>query len=259
MKVIENWKAALLHADSMIGVILLWITALGPVLAVTFWRDTNPLTWIAWALVMPPFVMFLRVRDQGIARGQPRRRWPATLAKYAVVLVVMLGSVIWTSRVEAAPATEAETFKIALPLVKKWEGRRLSAYLDPIGIPTICDGATRVNNQPVRMGMTMTHAQCDALLLHDLRTHRNGLHAYWTSETIARRLPPTRDAAFTSFAFNVGVAGAGKSTAARRLNAGNIAGACQAIGWWNKAGGRVLRGLVNRRADETGLCLVGLT
>jgi GH24 family phage-related lysozyme (muramidase) len=57
---------------------------------------------------------------------------------------------------------------------------------------------------------------------------------------------------------NVGIAGAGKSTATRRLNAGDIAGGCQALTWWNKAGGRVVRGLVNRRAEEFALCMDGL-
>jgi GH24 family phage-related lysozyme (muramidase) len=61
-----------------------------------------------------------------------------------------------------------------------------------------------------------------------------------------------------SLAYNVGVAATSKSTAVRRLNAGNIRDGCEAIGWYNRAGGRVVRGLVNRRADDTKLCLAGL-
>jgi GH24 family phage-related lysozyme (muramidase) len=76
--------------------------------------------------------------------------------------------------------------------------------------------------------------------------------------TIDRRLPATRDAAYTSTAFNCGVAAIGKSTATRRLNAGNIAGGCEALTWWNKAGGRVIRGLLERRKREQALCMQGL-
>ena len=53
----------------------------------------------------------------------------------------------------------------------------------------------------------------------------------------------------------VGVRAAGRSTATRRLNAGDVTGACKAITWWNKAGGRVIRGLVNRRTEDQTMCL----
>ncbi|MDJ0821273.1 MAG: glycoside hydrolase family protein [Paracoccaceae bacterium] len=58
-------------------------------------------------------------------------------------------------------------------------------------------------------------------------------------------------------AFNFGIRGAGKSTAVRRLNNGDVPGGCRAIGWWNKASGRVILRLVNRRKEEVSLCLDG--
>lgn len=78
----------------------------------------------------------------------------------------------------------------------------------------------------------------------EVAEYRAGLHPDFTNETIRDRLPAPRDAAFTSLAFNIGMAGAGKSTATRRLNADDIPGACDALTWFNKAGGRVVRGLV---------------
>ena len=48
------------------------------------------------------------------------------------------------------------------------------------------------------------------------------------------------------------------SWSTRRLNAGDIAGGCTSLTWWNKAGARVIRGLVNRRADEYQMCMEGL-
>lgn len=256
MRLIENWKDALFHADSMIGVVLLWFTALGPIAAFYFWRDTNPVTWILWAAAMPPLVIFFRIRDQGIAKGERRRRWPRTLGKYVLVLAVMLGSVLWTSRVEAAP--EAETVAFCKPIVARFEGVRYKAYIPvPGDRPTICYGATQINGVPVVMGQTATPAECDKILEAHLREYRAGMHGYWTAETKATRLRVERDCAFTSFPINVGIRGAGRSTAAKRLNAGWIEGACTAMTWYNKSGGVIYRGLVVRRSEERDLCMVG--
>lgn len=151
-------------------------------------------------------------------------------------------------------ATEAETLAIAVPFIAKEEGMRNWAYLDAVGVPTICIGSTR----GVKLGMYKTDAECFALFRVEVAEHRNGLHQYFTDATIDTRLPATRDAAYTSAAFNVGVAGIGKSTATRRLNAGDVAGGCQALTWFDKAGKRVLRGLFERRQREKKLCVDGL-
>jgi lysozyme len=140
---------------------------------------------------------------------------------------------------------------------RQWEGKENVAYLDRIASPpvwTVCYGETR----GVKRGDRYTDAQCADLLEVGLLEYRAGLHRYFTPETVALRLPPERDAAFTSLAWNIGISGAGKSTATRRLNAGNIAGACEAITWWNRAGSRVVRGLVNRRAYEHRFCMMGV-
>jgi len=155
----------------------------------------------------------------------------------------------------AAPSVTpaAATMAYAVPLVAKWEGLRTEAYRDPVGIWTVCYGETR----GVERGDSYTEQECAAMLARRLHDYRDGVRRYFTADTKANRLPPTRDAAFTSFAYNVGIAGAGGSTATKRLNAGNVNGACEALTWWNKAGQRVLRGLVNRRAEEKALCLRG--
>lgn len=160
----------------------------------------------------------------------------------------------------AAPVvtSEAATMAVAVPLVARWEGLETTAYLDRIARPpvwTICYGET----QNVQPGETRTQAECEAGLRRGLVQYRNGIHVAFTPETKATRLPPERDAAFVSLSWNVGIGGVRNSTATRRLNAGDIRGACEAVGWWNKAGGRVIRGLVNRRAEETALCLRGVS
>lgn len=142
---------------------------------------------------------------------------------------------------------------LAVPFIGRWEGLRLEAYQDIVGVWTVCYGETK----GVRPGDSYTQAECDAMLSREILAYRDGLRPAFTSDTLESRMPVTRDLAFTSLAYNVGVGAASGSTAVRRLNDGNVAGACQAIGWWNKAGGRVVRGLVNRRSEEVELCLQG--
>jgi lysozyme len=69
---------------------------------------------------------------------------------------------------------------------------------------------------------------------------------------------PYQLAAATSVTYNIGKTGYRRSTAARRFEAGDLAGGCKALTWWNKAGGRVVRGLVNRRNDEYRVCMTDL-
>ena len=163
--------------------------------------------------------------------------------------------------VEAPPqqavTPEAATMAVAVPLVARWEGLKTTAYLDRIAVPpvwTICYGET----EGVRPGETRTVAQCEEGLRRGLVRYRAGISGAFTPETRSTRLPPERDAAFVSLAWNVGIAGVRNSTATRRLNAGDIHGACVAMTWWNQAGGRVVPGLENRRADEHRLCMMGV-
>lgn len=57
-----------------------------------------------------------------------------------------------------------------------------------------------------------------------------------------------------SLAYNIGATAFCGSTVVKRFNAGDYAGACAAFEMWNKAGGKVIRGLVNRRARERAQC-----
>lgn len=65
-------------------------------------------------------------------------------------------------------------------------------------------------------------------------------------------------AASISLAYNIGVPAFARSTVARRFNRGDWRGGCDAFLAWNRAGGKVVRGLTRRRADERRLCLEGL-
>ena len=222
--------------------------------------DTNPMIWWVLGLVLYVCVEVSRYIDQGMARS------PAIVGVLALLSALGLpdpGTAM--SKVQpVAPEvvigglpSEAEFLDVATPLVGKWEGKRNTAYLDTIASPpvwTVCYGETR----GLKRGDSYTDAQCASMLGKALLTYRDGLHTHFSAEIKAKRLTPERDAAYVSLAYNVGISGAGKSTAVRLLNAGDIAGGCAGFGRWNRSGKRIVRGLVNRRADETRLCMIGL-
>jgi lysozyme len=155
--------------------------------------------------------------------------------------------------VQSGLPTWLQTSIYAVPITAKWEGLETTAYLDRIARPpvwTVCFGETfDVTPREVR-----TEAEC----IEGLNV---GLERYWrewrTGLTITTLAAQT-DAAITTLSWNIGVGGVLSSTALRRLNAGNVVGACEAITWFNKAGGVFVRGLANRREDDEQLCLAGL-
>lgn len=138
----------------------------------------------------------------------------------------------------------------AIDLVKKWEGLRLDAYRDPVGVVTIGYGYTNGAGfgPGVSMGDRWTQEQAEAMLRQGLELFADKIRPHFTRKPNANQF-----GAFVSLAYNIGWQSFIKSTALKRFNAGDDEGAAEAIMWWNKAGGRVLRGLTNRRADEAAL------
>lgn len=129
------------------------------------------------------------------------------------------------------------------------EDLRTEAYLDPIGIPTICVGETR----GVKMGDKKTEAECMEMLEERIREMDAEL-----SKCIKVSVPTETRSAILQWAYNVGTSKACKSTLVKKLNKGDIEGACNELPKWKYAGGRVLRGLVIRREHERKLCLSGI-
>jgi lysozyme len=132
--------------------------------------------------------------------------------------------------------------------VGHYEGRVMRAYLDPAGVPTICNGATK----GVRLGQTASGAECDAMLERDVK---EALRA--VDRAVKVPLPETRRAALGSFVYNVGEGRFKKSTLLKKLNAGDTIGACNELSRYIFAGGKKLKGLVTRREAERELCLRG--
>ena len=64
----------------------------------------------------------------------------------------------------------------------------------------------------------------------------------------------TTRAAIYSFVYNVGPGAFSRSSMLRKLNSGDIAGACEEMKRWTFAGGRQWQGLINRREAESEVC-----
>lgn len=140
----------------------------------------------------------------------------------------------------------AVSIGIATPIVMYFEGRENHAYIDPVGIPTICYGSTH----GVRIGDYKSNRDCDALLEKELTSFAVQVH-----KEILIPVKPNVLAALTSFSYNVGMANFRKSTLLKKLNAGDVRGACRELPRWVYAKGKKLNGLVKRRQKEMELCL----
>lgn len=152
-------------------------------------------------------------------------------------------------RKSTAGIASAAVIAAAVPGVSYWEGRSLRAYQDIVGVWTICDGVTA----GVKPDDTATPAECDQRLMQELRQHAEGLSAC-VDDPIEQKLPKEASVALLSWTYNVGVGAACKSTLVRKLNQGKWDQVCSELLRWNRAGGKVVRGLVRRRQAEYAAC-----
>lgn len=133
-----------------------------------------------------------------------------------------------------------------IDLIKAFEGLRLNAYRCPAGVPTIGYGHTK----DVVMGTKITAEDAEELLRGDLEVFEDGV-----AEAVKLSLTQGQFDALVSFSFNLGVGALRKSTLLKKLNMGDIEGAADEFLKWNRAGGKVLPGLVKRRKAERELFL----
>jgi GH24 family phage-related lysozyme (muramidase) len=151
---------------------------------------------------------------------------------------------------------------LAAPLIHEFEGYAVElpngnckAYPDPAtgGEPwTIGFGSTTdEKGEPIEPGTIWTRERAEERFARDLRKFGEGV-----AEAIdGAPTTPAQMAALVSLAYNIGLGAFGRSTALKRHKAGDHEGAAEAITWFNKAAGRVMRGLVRRRAAEKELYL----
>lgn len=146
--------------------------------------------------------------------------------------------------------------RIAVALLKPFEGREYHAYQDPVGIWTICDGAT----SGVVKGDFADDLDCDRMTARDVKRANDILDRCAPGV----QMPAYRRAAFLDFIYNVGPGKAGVKDGFCRLfngriptmrwmlNNGDQLGACREFKFWNK---QKLKGITERREVERLICL----
>ncbi len=129
-----------------------------------------------------------------------------------------------------------------LRLTESFESCRLTSYLDSKGVPTIGWGHTAGVFFP---SMTCSQAQADAWLLEDEQFAVDTVNS-------AVNIPLTQDEfdALVDFSFNCGCAAFRHSAMLDLLNQGNYTGAAEQFDRWDKAGGKIVAGLLRRREAE---------
>jgi len=143
-----------------------------------------------------------------------------------------------------------KTSTAGLNLIKRSEGLKLRAYTCSGGVLTVGYGSTK----GVRPGMVITQAEADARLREDLEEAEAAVERLVTVP-----LNSNEHAALVSFVFNIGAGAFERSTLIRLLNRNDRQGAARQFRRWVRGGGKVLPGLVTRRAAEAALFLTPVT
>lgn len=160
------------------------------------------------------------------------------------------------SKRKAAIATAA-AIALATPFVAKWEGLWTTAKIDHIGTGqpvTVCYGATRADIPDLKVGQKFTAQECLAMLAKSLPKYSSAVDG-----CVKRPIPTSVRAALYSAAYNAGPGAVCHSPMVAKANAGDFDGACASLkSWYIRARGVVVRGLINRRADEARLCASGI-
>ncbi len=134
-----------------------------------------------------------------------------------------------------------------LALTKSFEGLRLDAYQDSVGVWTVGYGHT---GPGLGEGVKVTDAEAEAMLLADLGDAVRCVNRKVTAAILQGQFD-----AMVDFCFNAGRGNFLQSTLLRKVNAGDFAGAASQFGLWVHAGGEVVPGLVRRRQAEAEMFL----
>lgn len=128
-----------------------------------------------------------------------------------------------------------------LKLIEKFEGLRLKAYQDSVGVWTIGYGHTH----GVHAGQEISISEAEAFLRQDISDAENAV-----KRLVKVPLNDDQFGALVSFTYNIGQGNLAKSTLLKKLNSGDYASVPDEMQKWKKAGGRTLPGLVLRRKAE---------
>lgn len=140
-----------------------------------------------------------------------------------------------------------KTSAAGLALIQEFEGFSAKPYRCPAGVPTIGYGSTRYEDGR-RVSMSdppISESRASQILAATLSGYELAVLS-----TIGIKLLQHEFDALVSFTYNLGSGNLSASSLARKLNAGDRAGAAGEFLRWNKAGGQVLAGLTRRREAE---------
>lgn len=144
-----------------------------------------------------------------------------------------------------------KTSSSGINLIKSFEGKRLKAYDDGVGVWTIGFGTIKYpNGVRVKKGDTCTEEQAETYLKNDLVKFENAIN-----RLVKVLLTQNQFDALASFTYNLGETNLSTSTLLKKLNAKDYKGAADQFERWNKAGGKVMNGLTRRRKAEKELFL----
>jgi lysozyme len=133
-----------------------------------------------------------------------------------------------------------------IDLIQHFEGCRLDAYLDSVGVPTIGYGCTK----DVKLGDSITQEQADVMFLAEISKFEKGVESLVHVDISQNQFD-----ALVSFAYNLGLGSLASSTLLRIINAGSPEAAADQFLRWDHAGGQQLAGLTARREAERKLFL----
>lgn len=145
----------------------------------------------------------------------------------------------------------AAVIAMATPFIGGWEGKRNYAYLDNIAKPpvwTVCYGQT---GPLAYEGAYYTDGQCLDMLKRSVADYYASMQSCMSRKDV----PVSVQASLLELGYNIGSGALCKSTAMRKANSGDYAGACDAVTSWVKAGGVTVKGLVNRRNASKEMCM----
>lgn len=134
----------------------------------------------------------------------------------------------------------------ALVGIATFEGYSPTTYLDIVGVPTIGFGTTG----GVKPGDKTDPVKALQRKLSDVQKFEGAI-----KQCVKVPLHQYEYDAYLSLAYNIGSGAFCSSSLVKKLNAEDYAGACREILRWNRAGGKVVRGLSVRREKEYRTCI----
>ena len=134
-----------------------------------------------------------------------------------------------------------------LAIIKYYEGCSNTVYRCPSGVPTIGYGSTfDLDSNRITMDHgDITDEEATAYLVRGLRTSENAVARLVTAPLNANQF-----SSLVSFVYNVGSGNFQRSAMRMQINRGSFVDASNEFWKWRRGGGKILRGLVNRRREE---------